>query len=88
MALPPLKSSLSGKLELTSLASLGAVCGKLPAPRLVTLSLKGTDKTMRNISLCYVLKALDCVSGKVNNASYLKKEPLLLEVRNDKRKFS
>jgi hypothetical protein len=82
------KSSLQEKPELSSVLPRNAVLVKLPTSRFVTFHLKDTDKTMRNISPFCIQKALDSISGKVNDASRLENGTVLVEARNDKRKFS
>lgn len=59
---------LQEKAESSSVSPGSSAPVRLPTARFETFRLKSTDKTMGNISTCYVHKALDSIAGKVNGA--------------------
>jgi hypothetical protein len=52
----------------------------MPAPKYLTMRLKNTEKTMRDINPLCVKQGLDLICGKVKNASRLRNGTLLVEV--------
>jgi hypothetical protein len=52
---------------------------KMPAPKFLTLRLKNTEKTMKDISPFYVKQGLDLNRGKIKNASGLRNGTLFVE---------
>ena len=56
----------------------------MPPPRLLSVTVDGTEKTMQNISPFYIKRALDAMLGKVKNATRLRNGSLLVETLNPK----
>jgi hypothetical protein len=52
---------------------------KMPAPKFLTLRLKNTEKTMRDINPFHVKQGLDLIRGKLKNASRLRNGTFLVE---------
>ncbi|KAJ4425685.1 hypothetical protein ANN_27881 [Periplaneta americana] len=57
---------------------------KVPPPKFISITLDGTEKTMKDISPFYVRRALDGLVGKVRNATRLRNGSLLVETASAK----